>query len=269
MSWIESTLTRLETRLRAMIEGEAGRDGISRKLHNQLLGALFQAMLTDANSRPVIDGADGQAYSLPDQYTLVLPTQQAQLLLTHPTALDRLSQMLEQSAAKIKIPFLSAPMLRVVADPNARELQVFCEHSQPGKGDSLTIELEGEIASPGILHPLSMPDAFLIVNGLSTYRLTHAVINIGSDLSNQLVLEHPRVSRLHAQLRFATGRFTIFDLDSKEGTFVNGVAVSSHQLNPGDVIKLAGVPLVYGEENTPQVGLTQKLPAEPPPPEVM
>ena len=48
------------------------------------------------------------------------------------------------------------------------------------------------------------------------------------------------------------GRFVIFDLDSMGGTFVNDVAVSSHVLNPGDVIRLAGVPLVYGlEEDLP------------------
>jgi pSer/pThr/pTyr-binding forkhead associated (FHA) protein len=53
------------------------------------------------------------------------------------------------------------------------------------------------------------------------------------------------------------------------GTFVNEVAVSSHVLNPGDVIRLAGVPLVYGQEDASQVGYTQELRVEPPSPEVL
>jgi pSer/pThr/pTyr-binding forkhead associated (FHA) protein len=114
-----------------------------------------------------------------------------------------------------------------------------------------------------------VPNAFLIVNGLSTYPLTQMVINIGCDPTNQLVLEDPRVSRMHAQLRFITDRFVIFDLDSKEGTFVNGVSITSHVLNPGDVIMLAGVPLVYGQETSSQLGYTQELPTEPPTPEVL
>jgi pSer/pThr/pTyr-binding forkhead associated (FHA) protein len=114
-----------------------------------------------------------------------------------------------------------------------------------------------------------MPKAFLIVNGLTTYTLTEAVINIGRDPSNQVHLKDLRVSRLHAQLRLIQGRFVIFDLDSLGGTFVNDVAVSNHQLNPGDVIRLAGVPLVYGVEQDLPSGFTQELPADPPAPEVL
>jgi hypothetical protein len=47
------------------------------------------------------------------------------------------------------------------------------------------------------------------------------------------------------------------------------VAVSSHKLNPGDVILLAGVPLVYGQEDAKQAGYTQELPVEPPALEVL
>ena len=122
---------------------------------------------------------------------------------------------------------------------------------------------------PRYSQPEALPNAFLIVDGLQTFPLTQPVVNIGRDPSNHLRLEDPRVSRNHAQLRFALGRFVIFDLDSTAGTFVNGVAVSSQQLNPGDVISLAGVPLVFGQEAASLSGYTQELPAEPPAPEVL
>ena len=114
-----------------------------------------------------------------------------------------------------------------------------------------------------------MPKAFLIVNGLTTFPLSQQVINVGFDPSNHLVLDQPGVSRMHAQLRYIKDRFVIFDLDFKQGTIVNGTAISSHTLIPGDVIMLAGVPLVYGLETDPQAGYTQELPTEPPMIEVL
>jgi pSer/pThr/pTyr-binding forkhead associated (FHA) protein len=50
----------------------------------------------------------------------------------------------------------------------------------------------------------------------------------------------------------------IFDLNSTGGTFVNGKRVTQSMLYPGDVISLAGVPLIYGQE-TSVVGDTQEL----------
>jgi pSer/pThr/pTyr-binding forkhead associated (FHA) protein len=77
------------------------------------------------------------------------------------------------------------------------------------------------------------------------------VINIGRRLDNQLVIDDPRISRSHAQLRAIKGRFVIFDLNSTGGTFVNGERTSQSVMYPGDVISLAGVPLVYGQDNPP------------------
>ena len=269
MSRIESTLTRLEARLRELIEGEPAAEGIAPKFHHQLEQALSGAMKTWTHK--LTDGQDPgcMIVTAPDQYTLVLPIEQAQLLLTHPAELDRLTHKLEIAAAQRGLVFTAAPVLRVVSDPQSRALKVVAEFSQAGVEDSCTTEVEGtqdrvEKSSIG-----SIPNAFLIINGLTTYLLTEPVINIGRDLSNQVQLDDLRVSRLHAQLRLIQGRFVIFDLDSLGGTFVNDVAVSRHVLNPGDVINLAGVPLVYGQETTGQVGYTQELPVGPPTPEVL
>ena len=269
MSWIESSLTRLERRLRELIEGEPEGAGLARKFHNQLEHELIRAMRSGVQKISNEHDPDEATLTAPDQYTLVLPAVQAQLLLTHPTALDRLTHKLESIAAQSGIVFAAAPMLRVVADPLSTEMKVLVESSQAGVGDSSTAEVEGRLdgsrqASGGI-----MPNAFFIVNGLTTFPITEPVINLGRDPSNQVHLEDTRVSRMHAQLRLIQGRFIIFDLDSLGGTFVNGVAVSSHTLNPGDVILLAGVPLVYGQEDAKQAGYTQELPVEPPAMEVL
>ena len=94
-------------------------------------------------------------------------------------------------------------------------------------------------------------NAFLIVDGVKVFPLTEPVVNIGRRLDNQLVIDDPRISRNHAQLRAIKGRFVIFDLNSTGGTFVNGQRTSQSVMYPGDVISLAGVPLVFGQDNPP------------------
>ncbi len=99
-----------------------------------------------------------------------------------------------------------------------------------------------------------LPKAFLVVDGSRYVPLDRTVINIGRRRDNTIVLDDRRVSRQHCQLRFRFGEFVLYDLGSRGGTFVNNIRVSESVLRPGDVISLAGVPLVYfvDEESGPQ-----------------
>ncbi len=90
--------------------------------------------------------------------------------------------------------------------------------------------------------------AFLILQTKETFLLVQPVINIGRRSDNHLVLDDIRVSREHAQIRSVRGSFTLFDLNSTGGTFVNGNRISQHTLQAGDVISFGGVPVIYGEE---------------------
>jgi len=100
--------------------------------------------------------------------------------------------------------------------------------------------------------------AFLIVGGTKVFSLDHAVTNIGRRLDNHLVVDDPRVSRYHAQIRYVRGRFIIFDLNSTGGTFVNGQRTTQSVLYPGDVISLAGLPMVFGQDNPPPSSSTSE-----------
>jgi pSer/pThr/pTyr-binding forkhead associated (FHA) protein len=77
------------------------------------------------------------------------------------------------------------------------------------------------------------------------------VINIGRRLDNHVVIDDPRISRNHAQIREIKGRFVIFDLNSTGGTYVNGDRINQSVLYPGDVISLAGVTLIFGQDLPP------------------
>lgn len=94
-------------------------------------------------------------------------------------------------------------------------------------------------------------NAFLIVDGVKVIPLALPVVNIGRRLDNELVIDDPRVSRIHAQLRAIKGHYVVFDLNSTGGTFVNGQRTTQCVLYPGDVVSLAGVPLLFGQNNPP------------------
>jgi pSer/pThr/pTyr-binding forkhead associated (FHA) protein len=68
---------------------------------------------------------------------------------------------------------------------------------------------------------------------------------IGRIDSAQLVLDDPTVSRLHARLDVLGDVVTLTDLDSREGTWVNGEAVHSVKLQDGDRIALGDAVLVF------------------------
>jgi DNA-binding NtrC family response regulator len=64
---------------------------------------------------------------------------------------------------------------------------------------------------------------------------------IGLQPSNDLVLEEPTVSRFHCEVQIGTGGARIRDLDSKNGTIVDGVSVIEARLRDGSLIKLGKV----------------------------
>ena len=72
----------------------------------------------------------------------------------------------------------------------------------------------------------------------STYFLTEAEVRIGRDPSNSLAISDLSLSRRHCLLGPAKDGYRIRDLDSRNGTFVNGEAVSERSLNHGDQISV-------------------------------
>ncbi|MGC2473825.1 MAG: sigma 54-interacting transcriptional regulator [Candidatus Sulfotelmatobacter sp.] len=59
---------------------------------------------------------------------------------------------------------------------------------------------------------------------------------IGRDPTSAVAVIDPSVSRKHCVLRREDGRFQIKDLESRNGTLVNGVAIKDHWLRHGDEI---------------------------------
>ncbi|MDR1936911.1 MAG: FHA domain-containing protein [Tannerellaceae bacterium] len=65
------------------------------------------------------------------------------------------------------------------------------------------------------------------------------IIKIGKASDNDYVANDPHVSRHHAQLtRDAEGRLLLVDLDSANGTYVNGSQIAKKRVSPTDTVKL-------------------------------
>lgn len=88
-------------------------------------------------------------------------------------------------------------------------------------------------------------NAFLIINGSKAIPLNQAIVTIGRAHDNTLVVDDPRVSRHHLELRAIHDHFVVFDLGSSGGTYVNGQRTNQGMLYPGDMISLAGVNIVF------------------------
>ncbi|MEI2692371.1 MAG: FHA domain-containing protein [Anaerolineae bacterium] len=73
------------------------------------------------------------------------------------------------------------------------------------------------------------------------------MFTVGRDQSNQVRLDHPMVSRVHAELRRAVTGHVLIDRSSN-GTYVNGQRVAGQQaLRQGDVVHIGPFKLVYDQ----------------------
>ena len=90
--------------------------------------------------------------------------------------------------------------------------------------------------------------SFFVIQGRdrgTRFELEKPTLSIGRDVRNDICLQDTEISRRHAELRQADGGFTIHDLGSSNGTFVNGTAISTHAMQSGDQLLLGRTLLLY------------------------
>src|SRR2546430_7577561 len=92
---------------------------------------------------------------------------------------------------------------------------------------------------------------FQVLEGVDkgrVFRNLPTPVTIGREEGNVLRLNDERVSRFHAKIQFDNGEVILTDLESTNGTRVNGNVVQIRRLRPGDRIGVGRSPLLFGSD---------------------
>ncbi len=236
-------LGQLEKRLQKLIEVHLLNYFPINKKENRVAQQLAVAMQNN-----IID--DGNKKIAPHKYTLSMHPDLIKKWKDDSALFDNLNQTLNVIALETNLAF-SAPLSFSLApdlELGAEEIRVLVPQDVEKIADTKDMESQKMENTSSEKVP---NNAFLIIHGTKVFPLREAVIDIGRRMENTLTIDDPRVSRNHAQLRAIDGHFVIFDLNSTGGTYVNSQRSHQSVLYPGDVISLAGVPLIYGQDNPP------------------
>ena len=250
---LESNLQKLvEIHLAGILPGIKLEDRVIQNLAT----ALRENIVQQKNDSPLA----------PNVFTLIVSTETSPMWKEQQT-IDTLKNIIITAGREAGLKFVGQPIITITTDDSysSEEVRVIASHKLEPVAETQGMQNISPDSSTD--ENIGIPEnAFLIIEGVKVHPLNESVVNIGRRLENQLVIDDPRVSRNHAQLRAIKGRFVLFDLNSTGGTFVNGQRTSQTVLYPGDVISLAGVALIFGQDTPPppsDLATTAPLDVEP------
>jgi hypothetical protein len=85
----------------------------------------------------------------------------------------------------------------------------------------------------------------------NTYDLSGPEITVGRVADNKIQIEHASVSGHHAVFKLDSLDYIIKDLDSTNGTRINGERISEQKLRRNDILRLGNIELLYDSEHAP------------------
>lgn len=239
-----TTLDELEARLQSLVEVDLLEYLPAIKAGDRIPRLMAEVMHANLKNQP-----DGSALA-PNVYTIVAHPSTLAEWRSKPKLLEELPKALHTAGSEAGLKFSAHPTVTTAADTNMTpgEVRVLASFSEESLGETQNMPAN---PAPEVSPDTIPSNAFLILEGTKIVPLTHTVVNIGRRLDNHIVIDDPRVSRNHAQLRAIKERFVLFDLNSTGGTYVNGQRSNQTILYPGDVISLAGVTLIFGQDIPP------------------
>ncbi len=249
-------LSRFELLAERLVEGTFGR-WFAGRLHPLEVALQLARALEDAQ----VLNLRGERLA-PNLYWVYLnPEDYAALRQAQPTLPEDLTQSVVELASQAGLVLTQPPIVEVHSAESIlrRQVSVAARYVPPESVKAGgTSEMDAQTLTAMRAELERAPDAapFLILDGRRTVSLVRPTVALGRSLDNDVIVDDARVSRHHAQLRRRAGRYVVYDLGSSGGTLVNGDRVSECLLQAGDVISLAGVQVIYGEDS----------PTPPPPP---
>jgi len=241
---MNNNLEQFETRLRVLFEENLIRliPGMHtpRRLFDDLLTAMHENAKAASENRAIA----------PDLYKIHVPEEDLDDWKAHQDILNEMADFLHKTGNSEGYEFNHPPTLVVLPQETMQSKGFYLDASiSPAKQ-----VLPDTAAIPNNERPSlqdEIPDrAYLIVGGNENFPLEKSVIDIGRHSENDLILNEPHVSRHHAQLRSINKRYIIFDVGSTGGLFINGKKISQATLQPGDVIRIGMVNLIFVQDIT-------------------
>ncbi len=236
--------SRAESLIEQLVEGGFARL-FGQRLHpREVASRLAHAVEDNAalNSEGTLCAPNAYDVSLnPDDYGV--------LIETSPDLARQLAETVIELAHRAELVLTSFPKVAVLPESAVppHDVWIAARHDTGGLRSTQALNAQSAPANP---QPASPRNPQLILHGNTHVQVDRPVMNIGRRRTNHVVIDDPRVSRVHAQLRLRFGRYVLYDLGSMGGTFVNGQRVTECILRHGDVISLAGVALVYVEDES-------------------
>ncbi|MCS7201202.1 MAG: FHA domain-containing protein [Dictyoglomus sp.] len=91
--------------------------------------------------------------------------------------------------------------------------------------------------------------AYLIIkHGLERgkdFKIQKEETKIGRDEGNDIIFSHPTVSRFHAKIIREGENYYIEDLNSANGTFVNGIKIQRELLHDNDILQFGDIVCIF------------------------
>ena len=136
--------------------------------------------------------------------------------------------------------FVSAVLLvLIVSAMTQRALKILSirAYAEGLPQDSSSAKYGGDTASLGDIQDFIKAKAEILYSG-NAYAIDTDSYKIGRDNSCNLVIPEESVSGVHCEIRYEKNKFTLFDLLSTNGTYVNGKSIGSVELRNGDEIRI-------------------------------
>ncbi len=247
---MKELLTQIENFLKELIEENSHRFLGSSRLENELISQIIQAL-----GEQIREDNQGNL-NAPHIFSLNVPQEYAEDIRSNQNLLDNLASNLMEAGASAGVQFNGKITISVFPDKDIKAGDFII--TAIWMDDNISETHPYEPGQANLLPSMLQPKAFLIVGGTQIFTLDEDIINIGRNPNNDLIIDDPRVSRKHGQIRIIKGRHMLFDLGSSGGTYVNQKRIKQIALHPGDVISLAGVPLVYGQDTLKQIDETKE-----------
>jgi hypothetical protein len=203
---------------------------------------------------------------VPNEYTVYLsPEDRAQFESYEESLIGELQDYLAENARREKYVLLSPPkvLIETDADLEVGEFGIATRMAQSGRPVTPD-EAPAPDVEPGatMVYKPKQPEteavsaeelgleretATLTVNG-KRHELDKRRILIGRSRDCDIQVADANVSRRHAEVRQEGAAHWVVDLDSTNGTEVNGRRLKRSKLRPGDTITVGATDLVFGRE---------------------